>query len=93
MDAEQLRAAGALIIAKDGAAHLSVHVQPGAKTTEWVGMHGDRLKLRLQAPPVDGKANKELVAWAAAHFDVPRAAVTIVRGQTSRRKTLRIELP
>ncbi len=68
-----------------------MHVQPGARKTEAVGMHGARLKVRLAAPPVDGKANRALTDWAAEWLGVPRSAVTLVRGATSRQKTLRIE--
>ena len=75
----------------DGALVLSLHVQPGAKKTEFVGPHGDAMKLRLAAPPVDGKANAELVAFVARFCDVGRSAVTLVSGETSRAKRVRIE--
>ena len=78
---------------EDGAIVLTLHVQPGAKRTEIAGVHGDALKLRLAAPAVDGKANVELVRFLAAEFGVPRAGVTFVRGEASRRKTVRIERP
>jgi len=76
---------------------LRVHVQPGAKRTEVAGIHGEgeaaRVKLRLAAPPVDGKANDELQRFLALQFGVPRRAVEIVQGDTSRRKTVRIARP
>jgi uncharacterized protein (TIGR00251 family) len=72
---------------------LSLHVQPGAKRTEVVGRHGDALKVRLAAPPVDGKANAELLRFLAAAFGVPLRNVTLLRGETSRQKTVRIEHP
>ena len=72
---------------------LALHVQPGAKRTEVAGTHGDALKIRLAAPPVDGKANAELLRFLAAAFDVPRHAVTLLRGETSRQKAVRIEAP
>jgi len=72
---------------------LTLHVQPGAKRTEVAGTHGDALKIRLAAPPVDGKANAELLRFLAAAFGVPRRAVTLLRGETSRQKTVRIEAP
>jgi uncharacterized protein (TIGR00251 family) len=50
---------------EDGAVVLVLHVQPGAKRTEVAGVHGDALKIRLAAPPVDGKANAELVRFLA----------------------------
>ena len=71
-------------------ARLVVHVVPRAKRTEVVGRHGDALKIKLKAPPVDGAANAELVRFVAERLDVPRSAVTITAGHTSRRKTVEI---
>jgi len=74
-----------------------LHVQPGAKRTEVAGVHGEgaeaRLKIRLAAPPVDGKANAELLRFLAAAFAVPLRAVTLLRGETSRQKTVKIMRP
>ena len=79
---------------EEGAAVLlSLHVQPGAARTQVSGTHGDALKIRLAAPPVDGKANAELVRFLAEAFGVPLRQVTIVRGETSREKTVRIDAP
>ena len=79
---------------EDGAALvLNLHVQPGASRTEAAGLHGGALKLRVASPPVDGKANATLLAWLADVFAVPLRAVTLVRGETSRQKTVRIESP
>lgn len=72
---------------------LSLHVQPGAKRTEVAGTHGEALKLRLAAPPVDGKANAELVRYLADAFGVPVRQVVLVRGETSRHKLVRIDRP
>ncbi|HEY6853977.1 MAG TPA: DUF167 domain-containing protein [Gemmatimonadales bacterium] len=71
-------------------ARLVVHVVPRAKRTEVVGRHGDALKIKLKAPPVDGAANAELVRFVAERLDVPRSAVTITAGHSARRKTLEI---
>ena len=76
-----------------GAVVLALHVQPGAKRTEAAGEHGGALRIRLAAPPVDGKANAELVRFLADAFDVPQRQVTIVRGETSRQKSVRIDAP
>jgi uncharacterized protein (TIGR00251 family) len=76
-----------------GALVLTLHVQPGAKRTEVAGVHGDALKLRLAAPPVDGAANAELLRFLADAFGVPSRRVAIVRGATSRRKVVRVESP
>ena len=72
-------------------ARLVVHVQPRAKKSEVAGRHGDALKVRLQAPPVDGAANEELVRFLAEALGVARRSVTITGGLTSRRKTVEIE--
>ena len=79
---------------EDGAALvLDLHIQPGAARTEVAGRHGDALKVRIAAPPVDGKANAALLRFVADAFGVPLACVTLVRGETTRRKTVRIEAP
>lgn len=72
---------------------VSVHVQPGAKRTAAGGTHGDALRIRLAAPPVDGKANAELVRFLARAFDVPLRNVAILRGESSRDKAVRIVAP
>ena len=69
---------------------LSLHIQPGAKKTEVAGPHGDALKIRLAAPPVDGKANAALLEFIAAKVGCGRTAVELVSGQASRAKRLRI---
>jgi len=72
-------------------------VQPGARRTEVSGTHGEegalRLVIRLAAPPVDGKANAELLRFLAAAFGVPLRQVHLVRGATSRQKSVRIDAP
>lgn len=69
---------------------IVVHVVPRAKVTEVAGRHGDAIRIRLAAPPVDGAANEELVRFLAERLGVPRSAVTIVRGTTARRKTVSV---
>lgn len=69
---------------------LDVRVQPRASRTEIAGLHGERLRIRLQAPPVDGKANAALVEFVAAAFGVPRARVVIEHGLAGRDKRLRV---
>lgn len=74
---------------------LSVRVQPGASRTGVVGptgVDGAELKVRLASPPVDGRANEELLRWLAREVGVPKSAVTLVRGQTSRSKVVRIDV-
>jgi uncharacterized protein (TIGR00251 family) len=72
---------------------LALHVQPGAARTEVAGLHGAALKIRLAAPPVDGKANLALRRFLADAFDVPLRNVEIARGERSRDKVVRIEAP
>ncbi|HZQ62244.1 MAG TPA: DUF167 domain-containing protein [Casimicrobiaceae bacterium] len=72
---------------------LTLHAQPGARRSEIVGVHGDALKLRLAAPAVEGKANAELVRFLAEAFGVPLRQVSLLRGETSRRKTVRVSDP
>ena len=59
---------------------IAIHATPGAKRTEAAGLHGDALRVRVGAPPVDGKANEALIAWASKAFGVPK------RGRLRKRK-------
>jgi hypothetical protein len=72
---------------------LTVSVVPSAKRTEVVGLHDGDLRVRLAAPPVDGKANDMLTAWVAEQLNLPKRAVRVLRGQTSRQKQLEIDAP
>jgi len=65
---------------------LSVHVQPKAARTEYVGMHGAALKFRVAAPPLEGAANEALCRFLAAQFSLPISAVVMQSGKASRRK-------
>ncbi|MCA9523264.1 MAG: YggU family protein [Myxococcales bacterium] len=75
----------------DGA-RLEVLVAPKASRNALVGVHDGRLKVQIKAPPVDGAANETLVRFLAKQLDLPRSAVSLVAGQTSRRKTVRLPL-
>lgn len=79
-----------LRVAADGRITLTLHIQPGAKKTEFAGLHGDALKIRLAAPPVDGKANDALIKFVAETLKLPKSAVNLKNGQTSRRKVLEL---
>jgi uncharacterized protein len=72
-------------------ARLVVWVQPRASRTGVAGMHGDAVKIRLAAPPVDGAANEELIRFLAEILGVARSAVSVAAGETSRRKTIEVE--
>ena len=69
---------------------LTVKATPRAKKTEIVGADPEWLRVRLQAPPVDGKANAELAAFFAKTFNVPKRAVEILSGDTSRLKRIKL---
>ena len=75
--------------AKDGVT-LAVRAQPGAKKTAIAGVYGEgaaaQLKIAVQAPPIEGRANEALVHFLAATFRVPRASVELVSGELSRSK-------
>jgi len=65
---------------------LTVRVIPHSACDEIVGTHGDALKIRLNAPPVDGKANRRLIQFLGGRLGVPLSHIRIVRGQTAREK-------
>ena len=79
------------LVADGDGVSLRLHVQPGAKKTEIAGLHGDALKIRLAAPPVDGKANACLVEFIARQLGVAKSAVELLSGETSRSKRLRVD--
>ncbi len=69
---------------------LTLHIQPGAKRSEIAGLHGDALKIRLAAPPIDGRANEALLKYIATLFDVPVRQVELRQGAQSRHKVVAI---
>lgn len=70
---------------------LTLHIQPGAKRTECAGLHGEALKIRLAAPPVDGKANEALIAFLSKALGVSKSSVELISGETSRAKRVRVD--
>ena len=76
---------------KNNTLELHVLIQPRASKDEIVGLHGERLKIRLNAPPVDGKANLYLIEYLAKAFKLPQKAICVTKGQTSRHKTVSIQ--
>lgn len=72
---------------------LAVHIQPRARRDEIVGLHGDRLKIRITAPPVDGAANEHLIRFLATSFGVSASAVELLAGSSGREKRLCIHAP
>lgn len=78
------------LTAKDGGISFAVRVQPRASKSGVAGELDGALKVRLAAPPVDGEANDELIRLLAKLFDVTRQQVTLVSGQTSKNKLVRV---
>lgn len=73
--------------------HVSVRVVPSASKTEIVGWMADGcLKIKLAAPPVDGKANQELISFLSKTLRVPKSEIEITNGLTSKKKTVRLPL-
>ena len=75
----------------EGTLTLSIYVQPKSSKNMIVGPHGDSLKIKLTAPPVDGAANKMCVDFLAKLFKVPKSSIEIISGHTSRNKRLQIK--
>jgi len=70
---------------KDGVT-IAVRAQPGAKRTKVVGVHGNELKIAVQAPPVEGRANEALIAFLAETLSVTKNKITLLTGELSRSK-------
>lgn len=73
--------------------HIALRVQPRAHSDSFAGLYGSAIKVRIAAPPVDGKANSHLLDWLAREFGVSRSRVTLVRGRTGRNKQIAITSP
>jgi uncharacterized protein (TIGR00251 family) len=78
---------------QNGVLILEIRVQPRASHDEIAGARGERLKIRLTAPPVDGKANSQLLKFLATLFGVRRNQVTLISGARNRDKRIAIESP
>ncbi|MGR9052466.1 MAG: DUF167 family protein [Gammaproteobacteria bacterium] len=72
---------------------LSLHVQPKAAKDEWSGLHGERLKLRIKAPPIEGRANKYLIEFIAGEFGVGKSDCRLISGESGREKRVAVERP
>jgi len=70
---------------------LELYVQPGASRTEFAGKRGERIKVRLAARALDGKANEALIAFLAEHYRVRKSSVRITSGLKSRQKRVLID--
>ena len=71
-----------------GGWRLFLHVQPGAKKSAVAGVYGERLKIRVAAPPLDGRANAALLAFLGETLGVPKSRLTIAQGESGRDKTV-----
>ena len=72
---------------------LSLYIQPGASRSEIAGEHGDRLKVKIKAPPRDGEANEALIEFFAEILGLGKSKVELVQGESSRQKVLWVALP
>jgi uncharacterized protein (TIGR00251 family) len=81
------------LVARADGAWLDVSVQPGARRTGVHGMHDGALRVRLCAPPIDGRANQCLIDWLADELGCAKRALRVARGASSRRKRVELDLP
>lgn len=70
--------------------NIQVQIQPGSSKDQIIGLHNGRLKIKISAPPVDGKANQNLIEFIAKALGVSKSKIDIVKGRTSKLKTLKI---
>lgn len=77
---------------KEGSLIFAVRVLPKSSRSEIVGETNGALKVKIKSPPVDGAANAELIKFLAKFFDVPKSAIEILSGQTSRIKRVKISV-
>ncbi len=70
---------------------VDVHVVPGAARDEFVGLHGEKLKIRVAARPVKGQSNARLVKLLSKKLKIPKSRIEILKGSASRGKRIRIE--
>ncbi len=71
---------------------LLLYIQPGASSTMLSGLHGDRLKIKIKAPPRDGEANQALQEYFSSVLNIAKSKVFLIRGESSRQKDLLVEL-
>lgn len=79
-----------IITVKDNALRIPCYIQPRASRSQISGIHDHQLKISITAPPVDGKANAELRRFMAGKLDIPKSSISIISGETGRRKILEI---
>lgn len=69
---------------------IDIYVQPGAKISQIIGVHGERLKIKISSPPVDGKANHEVIEFFSQLLNISRRDISLVSGEKSRNKRVKI---
>ncbi|TEW54571.1 YggU family protein [Psychromonas sp. RZ22] len=72
---------------------LRLYLQPKASRDQFVGQHGEELKVSITAPPIDGKANAHLIKFLSKQFNVAKSAINVEKGTQSRHKLIRIKAP
>lgn len=72
---------------------LSLYIQPGASKSMIAGIHGDRLKIKIKAPPVDGEANECLIEFLSEVLKISKSGIHLISGESSRQKLVLVELP
>ena len=78
---------------EEGDLILTLRIQPKASRDEVAGSHGEAIKIRITAPPVEGKANAHLIAFLAKQFRVPKSQVELLSGESGRDKVVRVHAP
>lgn len=73
-----------------GGVRLHLFIQPKSSKNEVVGPHNGLLKIKITAPPIDGRANEGLIEFLSDYFDIPKRDIVIVRGETGRTKTVEL---
>lgn len=73
--------------------YLNLHIQPGARSSQFVALHGARLKVKVNAPPVEGRANETLIAFLSQQFQCSQSSIVITKGAQGRIKTVCIAQP
>jgi uncharacterized protein len=71
---------------KEEGVEISLYIQPGASKSEITGVHNDQLKIKIKAPPVDGKANEAVVAFLSEILGIPKRQIELYKGEKSREK-------
>ena len=70
--------------------NIQVQIQPGSSKDQIIGLHNGRLKIKISAPPIDGKANQNLIEFISKALGVSKSKIEILKGRTSKLKTLKI---